>query len=81
MAQSLVQLNAPSEIRGRVIGVFAMSASGMRTFSGLSVGLLGAAIGIHGSLTASAAVLFLVYVALLARRSIRAGLVPRRGST
>jgi hypothetical protein len=81
MAQSLVQLNAPSEIRGRVIGVFAMSASGMRTFSGLSVGLLGAEIGIHGSLTASAAVLLLVYVALLARRSIRAGLVPRRGST
>jgi MFS family permease len=80
MAQSLVQLNAPGEIRGRVIGVFAMSASGMRTFSGLSVGLLGAAIGIHWSLTASATALFLVYVVLMARRATRAGLTSRTGS-
>jgi MFS family permease len=71
MAQSLVQLNAPGNIRGRVIGVFSMSASGMRTFSGLNVGLLGAIIGIHRSLTASAAVLFLVYVALLIWRGSR----------
>jgi MFS family permease len=68
MAQSLVQLNAPAEIRGRVIGVFAMSANGMRTFSGLSVGLLGASIGIHNSLSYSAAALFLLYVALFAAR-------------
>ncbi len=59
MAQSLVQLNAPAEIRGRVIGVFSMSAMGLRTFSGLSVGLLGASIGIHNSLSYSAAALFL----------------------
>jgi hypothetical protein len=49
-----------------------MSASGLRTFSGLNVGLLGALIGIHWSLTASAAVLFLVYVALAALRVGRA---------
>jgi len=72
MAQSLVQLNAPGEIRGRVIGVFAMSSSGLRTFSGLSVGLLGASIGIHRSLAASAAALFLVYVVLMVWRSVRA---------
>jgi MFS family permease len=71
MAQSLVQLNAPGNIRGRVIGVFSMSASGLRTFSGLNVGLLGASIGIHRSLTVSAAVLFVVYVALLAWRGAR----------
>jgi hypothetical protein len=80
MAQSLVQLNAPSEIRGRVIGVFAMSSSGLRTFSGLSVGLLGASIGIHRSLAASAAALFLVYVALMVWRSTRAKPSPRRDS-
>jgi hypothetical protein len=80
MAQSLVQLNAPGDIRGRVIGVFAMSASGMRTFSGLSVGLLGVAIGIHWSLTASAAALFLVYIVLLARRSMRAQISLRSDS-
>jgi MFS family permease len=67
MAQSLVQLNAPAEIRGRVIGVFAMSANGLRTFSGLSVGLLGAWIGIHNSLSYSAAALLLFYIAILAR--------------
>jgi MFS family permease len=70
MAQSLVQLNAPAEIRGRVIGVFAMSANGMRTFSGLSVGLLGASIGIHNSLSYSAAALFLLYIAIFVTRYI-----------
>ena len=64
MAQSLVQLNAPAEIRGRVIGVFSMSANGLRTFSGLSVGLLGASVGIHNSLAYSAAALFLVIAAI-----------------
>jgi hypothetical protein len=63
-----------------VIGVFAMSANGMRTFSGLSVGLLGAAIGIHWSLTASAAALFLAYVVLVVRRRARAQLELRPGS-
>ncbi len=68
MAQSLVQLNAPGEIRGRVIGVFSMSAMGLRTFSGLSVGLLGSMVGIHNSLSYSAAVLFLLYVAMFVAR-------------
>jgi MFS family permease len=70
MAQSLVQLNAPAEIRGRVIGVFAMSANGMRTFSGLSVGLLGASIGIHNSLSYSAAALLTLYIAIFLGRHI-----------
>jgi MFS family permease len=70
MAQSLVQLNAPAAIRGRVIGVFAMSSSGLRTFSGLSVGLLGASIGIHNSLALSAVALLSVYVAIFAIRRV-----------
>ncbi len=57
MAQTLVQLHAPAEIRGRVIGLFAMAALGMRTFSGLTVGLGGALLGIHSSLALSAAAL------------------------
>jgi MFS family permease len=61
MAQSLVQLSAPSDMRGRVIGVFSMSALGLRTFSGLSVGLLGSLINIHKSLSYSAAALLLLY--------------------
>jgi MFS family permease len=71
MAQSLVQLNAPAEIRGRVIGVFSMSALGLRTFSGLSVGLLGSLVGIHNSLSYSAAALFLLYGAIFVTRYVR----------
>jgi hypothetical protein len=41
------------------------------------VGLLGASIGIHRSLAASAVALFLVYVALLVWRSVRRNAVPR----
>jgi len=62
MAQALVQLNAPQSIRGRVIGVYSMAASGMRMFSGISVGLVGGLIGIHYSLSISAAVLFIALV-------------------
>jgi MFS family permease len=71
MAQALVQMHAPDEMRGRVIGVFSMSAMGMRTFSGLSVGLLGASVGIHNSLAASAAALFVVIALLFGARGLR----------
>ena len=40
MAQTLVQLRAPAEIRGRVIGLYNMSALGMRTFSGVTIGFI-----------------------------------------
>jgi MFS family permease len=60
MAQALVQISAPPAIRGRVIGVFTMAASGMRTFSGITVGLVGGLIGIHWSLALSAGCLFLI---------------------
>jgi MFS family permease len=65
MAQALVQLSAPAAIRGRVIGVFSMAASGMRMFSGITVGIVGGLIGIHYSLPISAAVLFVALVTLL----------------
>lgn len=68
MAQALVQMNAPDRMRGRVIGVFAMSANGLRTFSGISVGLMGARIGIHDSLGYSALVLLVLYALLFAAR-------------
>ena len=71
MAQTLVQLNAPSDIRGRVIGVFTMSSLGLRTFSGVSVGLVGSLVGIHAALAASAVTLMLLSLSLLL-------FVPRR---
>jgi MFS family permease len=64
MAQSLVQLNAPAASRGRVIGVFNMSALGLRAFAGITVGLGGSAFGIHASLVASALVLLLILALL-----------------
>jgi MFS family permease len=67
MAQALVQLNAPTDIRGRVVGLFNMAGLGMRAFSGITVGLLGAAIGTHWSLSLSAAVL-LAFLLILHRR-------------
>jgi MFS family permease len=75
MAQTLVQLDASPEMRGRAIGVFNMFAMGMRTFSGVTVGLLGARIGIHHSLALSAAVLF-VLIGVLIRRSMRRPAAP-----
>jgi MFS family permease len=57
MAQTLVQLHAPAHLRGRVIGLYAMSGLGMRTFSGVTVGLGGSLVGIHWSLAVSAATL------------------------
>jgi MFS family permease len=69
MAQSLVQLNAPLDMRGRVIGLFNMASLGLRAFSGISVGVLGSLIGIHWSLALSALAAVTVAGGLLARRT------------
>jgi MFS family permease len=66
MAQTLVQVRAPAEIRGRVIGLYAMSGLGMRTFSGVTVGLGGSLLGIHWSLALSAGVLLVLTMLLFA---------------
>ena len=65
-AQAIVQLQAPSHLRGRLIGLFSMSAFGLRAFSGVTVGIVGALIGIHWSLALSAMALMAVTIALLA---------------
>src|SRR5437016_1688013 len=64
MAQTLVQVHAPSEVRGRIIGLFAMASLGLRAFSGVTVGLGGSLIGIHWSLAASAAALLALTMTL-----------------
>jgi MFS family permease len=63
IGQTVVQLLAPAADRGRVIGVYGMSANGLRAGSGFTVGLLGAAIGVHWSLGLSAVALCLGTVA------------------
>ena len=57
IGQTVVQLLAPAQDRGRVVGLYGVSASGLRAGSGFTVGLLGAAIGIHWSLGLSSAAL------------------------
>lgn len=67
MAQALVQIHAPQDMRGRVLGLFGMASSGLRTFSGITVGLAGSIISTHASLAISCAAFLLVVAALLTR--------------
>jgi len=66
MTQTLVQLNAPAALRGRFIGLYIMCAQGLKTFSGITVGVVGGYIGIHWSLGLSAAVVFVLMISLFA---------------
>ncbi len=72
MAQTLVQILAPANLRGRTLGVFAMAQSGLQTGSGATVGLLGAAVGIHWSLGLSGLAVLIATVWLL--QFVRSGL-------
>jgi MFS family permease len=54
IVRTVVQLLAPPGDRGRVIGVYGMSASGLRFGSGVTVGLGGTLVGIHWSLARTA---------------------------
>jgi MFS family permease len=71
MTQTIVQMNAPDESRGRVLGLYNMAAAGLRTFSGVTVGLAGSLFGIHASLAVSAG-LYVVVLGYLRSRPARA---------
>jgi hypothetical protein len=66
MAQTIVQLAAPSAIRGRALGLFSTFQMGLQVGSGVTVGLLGAVIGVHWSLGLSALTLAVATLVLLA---------------
>ena len=66
MSQTLVQLISPAHLRGQLIGLFIMSGLGLRTFSGVTVGVAGGYIGIRWSLGLSCAFLLAVMLVLLA---------------
>jgi hypothetical protein len=70
MAQTLVQLEAPAHLRGRVIGLYNTCSAGMRAFSGVTVGWGGEIVGIHWSLAVSA-------LALLAGTAVLFGFLMR----
>jgi MFS family permease len=71
MGQALVQLNAPPGLRGHVIGVYGMAASGLRFVSGFMVGIVGGLVGVHLSLAGACAALFVVVALLLAWQRLR----------
>lgn len=71
MTQTIVQMQAPETIRGRVLGLFAMAYAGLRTFSGVLVGLVGSLLSIHVSL-ALASLLFVGSALFLLLRVRRA---------
>lgn len=73
MAQTLVQMLAPPGARGRIVGLFNTAVLGLRAGSGVTVGMLGAVIGIHLSLAIGTAAVLASAAGLLAReaRSVR----------
>jgi MFS family permease len=66
IAQTIVQLESPLALRGRLIGLFTTSAYGLRAFSGVTVGVIGGLIGVHWSLALSSLLLLAVTLALFA---------------
>jgi MFS family permease len=87
VTQTVVQLRAPRAKKGQVIGLYGVGANGMRIGSGLTVGLLGAAVGLRPALGWSAAALcgcvalLAAYLAVAARRDRGpgVGLLPDAG--
>jgi MFS family permease len=67
MNQALVQLHAPGEIRGRVLGLYSMAQMGLRAFAGISVGVLGSFIGVHHSLFLAVCLLLVITIALFVK--------------
>lgn len=74
ITQSIVQLEAPAGDRGRVYGIYGVFASGLRTGNGITLGVLGAVIGIPHAIAICALILALGALAagLYARTSARA---------
>jgi MFS family permease len=74
ITMTVVQLRAPREKKGQVIGLYGVGANGMRMGSGFTVGLFGAVVGLRpalgwSSLALCASVCVLaVYLAVTARR-------------
>ncbi len=75
MAQTIVQMLAPPQARGRIVGLFNTAVLGLRAGSGVIVGMLGAVIGIHFSLMLGAAAVVATVISLLAWETSR----PRSG--
>ncbi len=67
MAQTIVQLLAPAQLRGRLVGLFNTAMLGLRAGAGLTVGIAGAFIGVRLSLALSSLAVLLITVVLFSR--------------
>jgi MFS family permease len=64
MAQTLVQMLAPPQVRGSMVGLFNTAMLGLRAGSGVTVGVVGAFIDVRRSLELSALVVVVIAVVL-----------------
>ena len=78
LAQTIVQLEAPPDRRGRVVGLFSMASSGLRVGSGVTIGVLGSLVGVHASLWWSALAAAAISAALFVLTRPRRDLQPAR---
>jgi MFS family permease len=76
ITQTVVQLLAPREQRGQVVGLYGVGANGLRLGSGITVGFFGAVVGLRVSLGVSALAMVVCtaivagYLALGTRRRV-----------
>jgi MFS family permease len=75
VGQAVVQLRAPMEQRGRVVGVYNMFGSGLRTGNGVTLAAVGAAVGI-GSAVAVGGIVLVVGALVVALVIAVRGRVP-----
>jgi MFS family permease len=64
-SQTIVQLEAPSDRRGRFVGAAGMTGQGFQAGSGILIGLLASGLGVAGGVTVVATALLVVTAALL----------------
>ncbi|MFW8745156.1 MFS transporter, partial [Mesorhizobium japonicum] len=75
-SQTIVQLEAPADRRGRFVGAAGMTAQGFQAGSGILISLLALALGVAGGVAAAAAALLVVTLALLVVVIVRRRRMP-----
>jgi hypothetical protein len=66
-ASTLIQLEVPSEFRGRVLALYSLAFAGLTPFGSLALGLIAARIGIATTILVTAIVSGLVSLVILLR--------------
>ncbi len=75
-SQTIVQLEAPPDRRGRFVGAAGMTGQGFQAGSGILIGLLAGGLGVAGGVSVAATALLVVTTALLVVVLVRRRAVP-----